>query len=71
MAACTELSNGVPDVIRTDRTALLQAWYQALYGVAARNEAQVEQVMKTTESMQAEAVKSPASDNSKAIDLYA
>ena len=58
-------------MIRTDRTALLQAWYQSLYGVAARNEAEVEQVMKTTESMQTEAVKGPASDNSQAIDLYA
>ena len=71
MAACAELSTGVSEVIRTDRTALLQAWYQSLYGVTARNEAQVEQVMKTTEAIQTEAVKGPASDNSKQIDVYA
>ena len=58
-------------MIRTDRNALLQAWYQSLYGVAARNEAEVEQVMETTEKAQADAIRTVASDNSQAIDLYA
>jgi len=72
LAAYSELSNdAVMPMIRTDRNALLQAWYQSLYGVAARNEAEVEQVMETTEKAQADAIRTVASDNSQAIDLYA
>jgi len=57
-------------MIRTDRSALLQTWYQSLYGTVAKNEAEVEKVMQTTESIQTEAVES-ASPNSKAVDFYA
>lgn len=71
LVARSVLSDDGEKMIRTDRSALLQAWYQALYGTVARSEAEVEQVMRTTESMQTEAVKGPASDNSQAIDLYA
>ena len=72
LASYSELSNdAVMPMIRTDRNALLQAWYQSLHSVQRQNKEEVEQVMEITESMQTEAVRSPVSDNSQAIDLYA
>tara|TARA_R100000306_G_C4368437_1_gene138780 strand:+ start:1425 stop:1598 length:174 start_codon:yes stop_codon:yes gene_type:complete len=57
-------------MIRTDRSDMLQLWYQVLHEAGPKVKAEAEQVMQLTEDLQTEPVKS-ASPNSNVIDVCA